>query len=413
MDRLEGRLERFGIMPGLGRTRKLCEALGDPQDSMEIILVTGTNGKGSVAAALSSMLTASGRRTGAFFSPHIHRHNERFRVDGAEISDDEFRRYEDLLLELNGQGYEMTVFEALAAIAFLHFHERGCTHAVMEIGMGGRLDATNVAQERLAIITNAALEHTEYLGRTVREIAADKSCIIKNPRGAAVTGCGGEALEEVRKRCAIVGARLREVSAGRDFALKSASPDGTVFDFFGRSELRGLFVPLAGRHQAMNCSLAAAAAEELGLGEDAIRVGLANTRHPGRLEIVGREPLVVADGAHNPEGIRTLVESLGIYPRRKLVCVFSALETKDWRAMIAVLAPNCDEMIVNQMPHHKAARAEEMAAEASKLTCSRAVPDIAESVLLARESAGSGGMVLICGSLYMLGAAIEAARGNQ
>ncbi len=416
MKELESRLAKFGIRPGLERIDRICNELGRPQDRLKVILVTGTNGKGSVVACLASMLTAAGHRTGSYFSPHISSYRERFKIDGLEITDAEFAHYEREMLTLHDdKKFEMTLFEALTGIAFRYFADKGCEWAVVEIGMGGRFDATNVAREEMAIITNVDLEHTDYLGATVSDIARDKSQIIKNPSGRAVTGCSGEALGEVRARAAEVGAPLRVLGEDFSCAIRQARPDGTVFDYSGRgggTEYRELWVPLAGRHQSSNAGLAVAAASELQLGEDAIRQGLAKARHPGRLQIVsfGRNPLIVADGAHNPDGIRTLVKSLDIYPRTKLVCVFSALRDKDWRTMLSVLAPLCDEMIINQMPGERAERAEDIAEEALRHTKATVVRDIGDSVRTARRRAGKGGMVLICGSLYMLGDAIDAAK---
>jgi dihydrofolate synthase/folylpolyglutamate synthase len=410
MKRIEEKLAKFGIMPGLERTQRICEALGRPQDCMEVVLVTGTNGKGSVAAALSAMLTEAGHRTGAYFSPHIMKYNERFKIDNKEITDEEFLPYEDMLLKLHDEGYEMTVFEALTAIAFRYFADRGCRYAIMEIGMGGRFDATNIASERAAIITNAALEHTEYLGNTVREIARDKSYIIKNPKGTVVTGCTGEALEEVKARAGEVGAGLRVLGPDFGFTIKEARIDSTVFDYRGAGIYNSLRIALAGRHQASNASLAVAAAESLGLGENAIRSGLEKIKHPGRLQIVCKAPLVVVDGAHNADGVKTLVESLDLYPRDKLICVFSALKDKDWRSMLMMIGPKCDEMIINRIQSERAESPEEIAKEAAIHTKATVVMDIAASVRLAKRKAGRKGMVLICGSLYMIGEAIAEAR---
>lgn len=422
MIRLEKELAKFGIRPGLERIERICVALGNPQDKLKVVLVTGTNGKGSVAACLSSILTAAGHKTGSYYSPHIFRYNERFRIDGKEIADAEFAPYEEMILRLHSEGFGMTLFEALTAIAYKYFADRGCEYAVMEIGMGGKYDATNIANEKLAIITNVDLEHTDYLGKTVSEIAYDKSHIIKNKKSrsgagetgglsgacAAITGCAGEALDMVGKRAQEVGVPLRVLGADFSFSLKDAMMEGCVFDYSGRNEYQKLFVPLAGRHQAANAALAIAAAEELGIGEDAIRSGLFRVKHAGRLQIVTKKPLVVADAAHNPDGMRTLVKSLDIYPREKLVCVFSALKDKDWKMMLSVLAPLCDEMIVDQMQGERAERAEDICAEAQAHTKAMVVRDIKESVRTAKRRAGKKGMVLICGSIYMLGDAMGA-----
>lgn len=411
MEELERRLARFGIRPGLERVESICDALGRPQDRMKVVLVTGTNGKGSVTAAIAAMLTEAGYRTGSYFSPHIVRYNERIRVDGKEITDAEFAPYERKLLEMHDAGQEMTLFEALTAIAYRYFADRGCKFAVMEIGMGGRYDATNIVREEAAVITNAELEHTDYLGDTVAEIARDKAHVIKNAAGFAVTGCEGAALAEVEARARAVGARLRVL--GKDFAvaLREAGMEGTVFDYSGAGGKRyeRLSVPLAGRHQATNAALAVAVAEGLGLDEKAIRGGLAKVEHPGRLQIIARNPMVVVDGAHNPAGVRALVQSLDLLPHLKPVCVFTALKDKDWRTMLAVLAPRCGMMIVNQLPGERAESAAEIAKEAARYTRAVVVEDIRGSVRKAKRETGKSGTVLICGSIYMLGEAMAAA----
>lgn len=409
MIELEKRLAKFGIKLGLERIGSICEKLGRPHEKMNVILVTGTNGKGSVTAAIASMLTEAGFRTGSYFSPHISRYNERIKVDGKEITDGEFARYEGELLRLHDGGEEMTLFEALTAIAYKYFADMGCDYAVMEIGMGGRYDATNIAMERAAVITNVELEHTEYLGRTVAEIARDKAHIMKSPRAFAVTGCAGEALGEVENRANVLGMELRALNRDFSATVRQATLDGTVFDYAGGRSHSGLFIPLAGRHQAENAALAVAVAEGLGLGADAIRNGLARVRHPGRLEIVCRKPLIVVDAAHNPAGIRTLVASLDLLPQGKPVCVFTALKDKDWGGMLALLAPKCRMMVINQLADARAADSGAMAEEAGRYTKAVVVKDIRESVRLAKAEAGENGVVLICGSIYMLGEAKAAA----
>jgi len=403
MEELERRLERFGILPGLGRVERICKLLGSPQDRMKVILVTGTNGKGSVTAYLASMLSCAGHRTGSYFSPHILRYNERLKIDGKEITDEEFRPYEREVLQLHDKGQEMTVFEALTAIAYRYFADKGCEYAVVEIGLGGRYDATNVAKERAAIITNVELEHTEYLGKTISEIAWDKSHIIKNKDGIAVTGCSGDALAKVRERADAVGCMLRALGTDFSFTLTQATMSGNKIDYHGKKERRGLFVPFAGRYQAENAALAIAAAEGLGLDDRSIRSGLGSAAHPGRLQILSKGPLVVVDGAHNPAGIRTIIQNLDLYPRERLVCVFSALEDKDWRGMLSILAPECDAMVINQLRNTRAEKAGKIAEEARKYTKAEVVEDIRQSLSRAKELAGKKGMVLVCGSLYMLG----------
>jgi dihydrofolate synthase / folylpolyglutamate synthase len=402
MEELERRLERFGIRPGLERVTSICKLLGNPQDRMKVILVTGTNGKGSVTVYLASMLSAAGHRTGSYFSPHIVRYNERIKIDGKEITDEEFKPYEREVLRLHDGGQEMTVFEALTAIAYRYFADKGCEYAVVEIGLGGRYDATNVAKERAAIITNVELEHTEYLGKTIADIAWDKSHIIKSKDCIAITGCTGDALAKVRERADAVGCKLRALGKDFSFTLTQTTMTGNRLDYHGKKERVGLFIPLAGRYQADNAALAIAAAEELGLDDKSIRSGLGKTAHPGRLQVISKDPLVLVDGAHNPAGIRTIVQNLDIYPRERLVCVFSALEDKDWKDMLAILAPECDAMVINQIRNKRAEKAGKIAEEAKRYTKAEVVEDIKESLIRAKELAGKKGMVLVCGSLYML-----------
>ncbi len=410
MKKLEDKLGKFGIMPGLERTRSLCSALGNPQDKLKVILVTGTNGKGSVTAALASILNAAGHKTGAYFSPHLVRYNERIKIGDSEIPNSDYERYENEVLALHENGMEMTVFEAMTTIAFKYFADQGCEYAVMEIGMGGSYDATNIANEQVAIVTNVDLDHTEYLGTTVDEIAKDKAGIIKNPQGLVITGCVGAALEEIQKRCNEVHSTL--VPKPKTIT-KQMMANGVVFDYYGKQTLNEMFFPLTGSHQIDNAALAVAAAEALGIAENAIRMGLSKTKHRGRLEIISKQPLVVVDGAHNAHGTKAMIDAIGVFPHEKLVCVFTALKDKKWKEMLAIIAPHCDYIIVNQLGMDRAESADAIAEEAVRYTGTHVVKDIRKSIGAAKRKAGKNGMVLVCGSLYMIGEALVSETGPK
>jgi len=283
---------------------------------------------------------------------------------------------------------------------------------VVEIGMGGSFDATNVAKEDIAIITNVAIEHSEYLGDTVAKIAADKAGIIKNENGVVITACSGEALEAIKARIAGKNTRLRALGQGFFARLKKADGHGTVFDYVGENYYLNLRASLAGRYQARNAALAVAAAEELGVEENDVRKGLENATNACRLETLGKSPLIVADAAHNPAGIAELAANLDIFKYEKLVCVFTAMKDKDWKQMLSVLAPRCSLMVMNEIKGGRGESAQALAKEAGNYTKALAAGSVAESIAIAKKAAGRKGMVLVCGSIYMLGQALDAIKGK-
>jgi len=415
------RLRRFGWRPGLHTIERLMEVLGAPQTAFPTIHVAGTNGKGSTSAMIAAMLQAAGHRIGLYTSPHLQSFTERIRIDGQPISEEAVAALTAELQAVCARHFDSAVdvphptfFELTTAMGFLYFQRQGVDAAVIEVGLGGRLDATNVLTPRVAAITNIAVEHEEYLGRTLPEIAREKAGILK-PGVPAVTGAEGEALAAIREVAAERRAPLTELRASYAWTVRESDIDGQRFDLQGPARrYEGLVLPLAGRHQVENGAIAIAAVELLeGRGlradESAIRDGLRTTRWPGRLQMIRERPRILLDGAHNPAGIQVVAEFLA--ERRdslgRLTVVFGVLRDKNWPAMLGPLLPLADEIILTRPPSDRAADPVAIAASLGSRTVETA-PDVAEALRRARSRGGVADTVLVTGSLYTVGAALQA-----
>jgi len=421
-------LRRFGWRPGLETIRRLLELVGDPQTRVPTVHVGGTNGKGSTAAMLAAILRAAGYRTGLYTSPHLVSFTERIRVDGVPIGEGEVARLtaelseacagrfvESASLPPPGQLPHPTFFELTTAMAFLHFVRQGAAAAVIEVGMGGRLDATNVIRPRAALLTNVGFDHREYLGETVEEIAQEKAGIIK-PSMPVLTTADGAALEVFRRVAAERGAPLAAVAELYRWRLRDAGISGIVFDLEGPGgRYEGLRIPLPGRHQVGNAVLAVAAAKRLAadgfrVQPDAIREGLSAVRWPGRLQVLPGAPRIILDGAHNPPGAQALGEFLA--DRRgdlgRLVLVFGVLKDKDWRTMLPRLLPAADALVLTRPPSDRREDPEAIRATLPATLPVSVQPEVADAIAAARDLAGPGGTVLVTGSLYTVSAALRA-----
>jgi dihydrofolate synthase/folylpolyglutamate synthase len=396
MKKLEKKLEQFGSKPGLERIKILMDKLGNPQNYLRVILVGGTNGKGSTTSLISSILSKAGFKTGSFYSPHLISYNERFQINGEQISDKTLKEYEQEMLDLIDKGIEITMFEAITAIAYQYFAEEQCDFVVMEVGMGGEFDATNIAKAEIAIITNVSLDHTKHLGESVEEIARTKAGILKNAT-MAISGATNSALAEIEK--------IAKVKAlGRDFFIepKEVNSTNTVFSYLGKNHYSDLELSLLGRHQIDNAALSVAVAEALGIGEQELRAGLLDAKNPGRIEVLSRSPLIIADAAHNPEGIGSLITTLPLFNYDNLIVVFGAQERKDWREMVNLLGLHADLIIVNKPPG-EAADPDTVARFAKESINAITVPDVKKSLDMAKRIAKKKDLILVCGSIYMLG----------
>ncbi|BDG61515.1 bifunctional folylpolyglutamate synthase/dihydrofolate synthase [Caldinitratiruptor microaerophilus] len=397
------------MKPGLERTRELLRRLGDPLPAPgRVVHVTGTNGKGSVCAMVAAGLRAAGYRVGLYTSPHLERWNERIQVDGAPLPDEdvaqlvaEVRPHVEAMVR---EGFEQpTEFEVSTAVAFLHFARRQVDWVVLEVGLGGRYDATNVvARPAVTCITNVDLDHVRVLGPTRERIAWDKAGILR-PGVPCVTGADDPgALWVLRREAARVGAPLvlapPALPRGGDLY-------GQRFDLPG---LPGLELRLAGRYQLRNAAVAAAVLRLCGVDEAALRAGLRTAEWPGRLEVLREEPLVLADGAHNPAGARALRQALdGLLPERPRVLVLGVLADKQLRPLLDALVPGA-RAVVATAPRsvRRALAADELARYVLPYGVPVTVePELERAVDRAALLAGPDGAVVITGSLYLVGPA--------
>jgi dihydrofolate synthase/folylpolyglutamate synthase len=418
--RLES-IDPHAITPGLERIRLLLEALGAPQLAYPTAIIGGTNGKGSIAAMLTAIGRAAGHRVGLYTSPHLSAVEERFQVDGARISAAGFDAQlgvvlaaSDKLVEDGRMAQPPSYFEILTAVAFRYFAEARVELAVLEVGLGGRWDATNVTRPRVAVISSVALDHQEYLGDDLGAIAAEKAAVIA-PGGMAVTASQAPAaLGVIRRYAESVGATLWEVDAYPAVVRRTDSRLRHTIDCLGRlRDYVGLEVALPGRHQVENAQCAILAAEALDrrrlrIGSDAIWAGLRSARWPGRCEWLEEGPSILLDAAHNPSGAKALAAYLWELRHRKaydrLHLVFATLTDKDSAGIAAALYPLADELIATQAPSSRAKPAAELLELASAPNQRQAIPDPAEALARARQAARPEDLICVCGSIFLVGA---------
>jgi dihydrofolate synthase/folylpolyglutamate synthase len=423
-------LRRFGWRPGLATIERLLSLVGNPHSRLPCVHVGGTNGKGSTAAILSAIVRAAGHRTGLYTSPHLLSFTERIRVNGEPIGEADIVALTEQLKTLCAAHFapettspfedrlpHPTFFELTTAMAFLHFRQREVDTAVVEVGLGGRLDATNVIRPHVAVITNVALEHEEYLGRTVTEIAGEKAGIVK-AGVPVVTGARGQALDVIGRAASTLGAPLVPVPDAYRWRVRESTLSGQVFDLDGpRGSYEALRIPLIGRHQIDNAVLAVAAAEAardggLRTDEAAVRRGLAMTEWPGRLQILEDKPRIILDGAHNPAGAHVLASFLAEHRAElgRLILVFGVLKDKNWAAMLDCLEPLADDIILTHPQTTRGADPAELRSVLRGRAEARIAVVPAEALALARSAAGPSDTILVAGSLYTVGAALRILR---
>ena len=397
-----------GSKPGLERITRLCSLMGDPQRELEFIHVAGTNGKGSFCAFLSSILVKAGYKTGMFISPYLEVFNERMQINGNNIPDDELAKITEYTAQFADSMEDLpTEFELNTAIAFEYFKRNKCDIVILEAGMGGELDSTNVIDPPLlSVIMHIALDHTAWLGDTKEKIALTKSKIIKNGSRAVLYKQDENVTEVIRNRCKEVGAGLY-ISEPESLKLINADLSGQTFETedFGR-----ITVPLIGKYQAENIAVVLKAAEALrdigyDIPESSVKEGLKETKWPGRFEVLRKDPYFIVDGGHNPDGIRAAEESLEAYFKgEKIIFIFGVMADKDYEQMADIILPLAREVFCVAPDNERALSPGELAELINKKNVpARACRDVEEAVLLALEIAKETTPVCAIGSLYMAG----------
>lgn len=397
-----------GSIPGLGRTQELLEKMGNPEKKLKFVHIAGTNGKGSTAAMTASILSKAGYRTGLYTSPYIYRFHERIQVDGVEISDEELAEITEYVKPLaDSMAQSPTEFELVCCIAFEYFYRKKCEIVVLEVGMGGAWDATNVIEvPEVAVITNIGLDHTEYLGDTVEKIAETKSGIFKS-HGHAVVYRSTPSVEAVYEQvCAERDVSLRKADFD-GLVLKAHTLEGQVFDCGSR---KNLVLPLLGDHQLHNASVVLSIADTLigegwKISEQNIYDGIRDVRWPGRFDIVCRKPLFIIDGGHNPQCIEALVKNIRDYlAGKKVIALTGVLADKDYADMYKPVMPLVDRFVCITPPNPRKLEAEQLARYLRQAGAqAQASESILDGVKQAMDLAGEDGVVLCFGSLYSIG----------
>ena len=397
-----------GSKPGLERTRELLAALGNPEKSLRFVHIAGTNGKGSTAACIASVLQNAGYRTGLYTSPYILRFNERMQVDGEHISDEELERLTDEIRPFaDAMKDPPTEFELITALAMKHFLYKKCDIIVLEVGMGGKLDSTNViGTPEVAVITAIGYDHVKELGPTLRDIAGEKAGIIKN--GGDVVIYGGE--PDVDDVFSSVSARHGANLYRADFKRISSEEFSLAGVKMNIEPYGEIILPLAGAYQPKNALVAVTAIEVLKkkgyhISDGNLVTGLATVRWPGRFEVLGHDPVFILDGAHNPQGIEATADSLlRHFPERKIVFVVGVMADKEVGLMMSYIAPLAGAFFTVRPDNPRAMEpktlAEILMPYGAPVT---AMDTITDGVAEALRMAGKDGIVCALGSLYFSG----------
>jgi dihydrofolate synthase/folylpolyglutamate synthase len=417
-------LQKGGIKLGLANTRKMLSLLGNPQISFKSVHIAGTNGKGSTAEAVASILRESGFRVGLYTSPHLVSFTERIRIDGQKISTEDVVELTAYIRGiLDGTDINPTFFEFVTVMALFYFASRNIDWAVLETGMGGRFDSTNVIIPAVSVITNISIDHSEFLGNDLTDITAEKAGIIK-PHVPVVTAAGD------KRSVSILSDTAESLDSeihiyGRHFSSRIVSMNNasTVFDYRGFSDFRGLTIPLLGRHQSYNASLAIRTCEILRAGsisisQSSISSGLLNVNAEGRFERISENPLVIIDSAHNPAAADTLADTIdGLLPGRRIILVIGVMKDKNVREILRPLMKCAETVILTRPEGERAASPEELhamtkdlqnSAEVTGLKLILKTASVAEAIRVAEREWSEKSVIIVTGSFYTTGEAKEA-----
>jgi len=414
------RMPRSALVFDLRRIEMLLERLGNPQETARSIHIAGTKGKGSTAAMIASILTQAGYLTGLYTSPHLLSLAERIQVDGRAIDEEAFARLVEIMkpeveaVNASGEFGELTTFELLTALAFAYFRENKVDYQVMEVRLGGRLDATNVVKPEVCVINSISFDHTDVLGDTLAQIATEKAGIIKSGSTVVCSPQAPEAMEVIEKVCRERGVKLIRVGGEVTWQRRGFSPEGQSFQLKGITGEYNLTLPLLGEHQLENAATAVAVVEVLEEGGakvslENIAQGLGKVNWPGRLQILRREPWVIVDGAHNGDSARRLVKALKQYFNfDRAVLIFGASSDKNIAGMVSELASFPEAVIVTHSRHPRAVETTRLVSEFSKRgIIPEVAEDVAKAVALALAKAQSNNLICATGSLFVVAEVME------
>ena len=409
--------ETLTIKLGLTNTKLLLDSLHNPETSFPSVQIAGTNGKGSTAAFLDSICRQANLRTGLFTSPHLESITERIKISGVDVSREKFAHLSSAVRDAANQLVKSaaieappTFFEQVTAIALIAFRDAKVELAILETGLGGRLDSTTAANADVCAITQIAFDHEEYLGNTIESIAAEKAAIIRTGSKAVIAHQTPEALNVILKHCEEVG--VKPFVDGYKSTINDVSADGRCQVNFqtagGRYE--DILLGLRGRHQIENAGVAIQLAEVLGrrgfdISESSVATGIENASHPGRLEIIAGSPALLLDGAHNPAGAKALRSYLEEFGLRPLTLVFGAMRDKRLQEIAEELFPLADNLILTQVENPRSASLDTLATLAEKLKHQNIATTATsgDAIQLALQKTRSEGMICITGSLYLVG----------
>ncbi|MBM3158022.1 MAG: bifunctional folylpolyglutamate synthase/dihydrofolate synthase [Chloroflexi bacterium] len=409
----------YAIRFDLRRMDDLLQRLGNPHRSARSVHIAGSKGKGSTSAMIAAALQAAGYKVGLYTSPHLLTLRERIQVDGKPILKSELESVVAKIkphveaVDRDGTYGELSTFELLTTAAFVYFQQRNVDYQVLEVGLGGRLDATNVVMPEVCVITSISLDHTDVLGDTLAKIAAEKAGIVKERRTVVSSPQAEEAAAVIRYTCLKKNAPL--ISVGNDVTWQKTGSNlsGQSLEVNGCKGTYQVTIPLLGAHQLDNAATAVAALETLGLSRADMEKGLANTRWPGRLQVLGRKPLLVIDGAHNRDSAKKLKDALRDYFQfDRLILIIGTSADKDVSGIVGELAPVADAVIVTRSRHPRATRHEVLVAEFTRLGRKAEVAGtVAEAVAKAKKRAGRGDLICATGSLFLIAEVIEYVKG--
>ena len=406
-------LDKFGVQPGLERMELLLDYLDHPEDDLEIIHIAGTNGKGSTSALLTSIYTEAGYKVGTYNSPEIVEFNERMRINDVYISDQRLaalvKEIKPAIKEVEEKLAHPTFFEVVTAVAILYFAQEEVDLAILEVGMGGLLDATNVGSSLLSVITNVSLDHTDYLGDNLTDVTKEKGGIIKEGQPVITAAVK----EEVKKKLAeIVERKEADLINIYDYFFweqRESAGIGQKIEINGlRAYYDNLELPLLGDYQIINTVTAIAVIEILykdyPVSPKLMKQGISNVKWPGRLEVVSKEPMIILDGTHNKAGAKELRAELEKLDYNRLIVLLSILEDKDYKAIIEQLAPQADELILTQNKNPRAAKVEVLEESAQDYALEvKSQADLDKAVDYAVDKANRDDLILMGGSLYTVG----------